>query len=133
MTTFSVRSVLEWKGRKELKKKHLYEERITIWNANSLNEAIAFAEKEEKEYINSECSRKEMMEPLGFYQGFWSFDEVELTKQGSEIFSLLRESDLDPDAYLDTFFDTGMEHQTQKKAEPGGGINSEAAPLHDTP
>ncbi len=30
---------------------------------------------------------------------------------GLEVFSLLRDSDLDPPAYLDRFFDTGTEHQ----------------------
>jgi len=32
---------------------------------------------------------------------------------GAEVFSLLRESDLEPDAYLDAFFDTGTERQTE--------------------
>ena len=30
---------------------------------------------------------------------------------GAEIFSLIRDSRLDPDAYLDRFFDTGDEHE----------------------
>jgi hypothetical protein len=31
--------------------------------------------------------------------------------EGCEIFSLVRQSDLDPGGYLDTFFDTGREQQ----------------------
>ncbi|MGJ8640590.1 MAG: hypothetical protein ACSHYA_14470 [Opitutaceae bacterium] len=111
MATYSVRSVLEWTGRNEIRKKHLYEERITVWNAESLDEAIALAEKEEAEYIHCESSKKEAMVSLSFYQAYWAYEEVDLRKQGLEIFSLLRESDLEPDDYLDAFFDTGTERQ----------------------
>jgi hypothetical protein len=31
--------------------------------------------------------------------------------EGCEIFSLVRQSDLEPGPYLDTFFDTGREQQ----------------------
>jgi hypothetical protein len=31
--------------------------------------------------------------------------------QGAEIFSLLRDSELEPDEYLDAFFDTGTERE----------------------
>ena len=34
------------------------------------------------------------------------------TADGAEIFSLMRDSDLDPEDYLDTFFDTGEEHES---------------------
>lgn len=132
MATYSVRSVLEWKGRKEIKKKHLYEERITIWNAESLDEAIALAEKEEAEYINCEASKKEEMEPLSFYQGYWAYQEIDLRSQGSEVFSLLRESDLEPEEYLDSFFDTGTEHQQGKKTEPVDADNPGNPPRNST-
>tara|TARA_B100001778_G_C18501437_1_gene589857 strand:+ start:686 stop:1087 length:402 start_codon:yes stop_codon:yes gene_type:complete len=124
MKMYSVRSVLEWKGRKDIQKKHLYEERITVWNANSLDEAIALAEKEIDAYVNEESSKKEKMSPLGFYQAFAGFKEVQLDLQGEEVFSLLRQSDLEPDDYLDSFFDTGDEHQQGKKTDQGAGINS---------
>ncbi len=114
---YSVRSVLEWKGRKETRKKHLYEERITVWNADSLDEAIALAEKEIEAYVNAESSKKEKMLPLGFYQGFAGFKEIQLDLQGEEVFSLLRQSDLKPDDYLDEFFDTGDEHQQGKETD----------------
>jgi hypothetical protein len=30
---------------------------------------------------------------------------------GAEVFSLMRASDLEPEAYIDRFFDTGLERQ----------------------
>jgi uncharacterized small protein (DUF1192 family) len=133
MRMYSVRSVLEWKGRKEIQKKHLYEERITIWNADSLDEAIALAEKEIERYMNEESSKKEKMVSLGFYQGFSGFKEVQLDLQGEEVFSLLRQSDLAPDDYLDNFFDTGDEHQQGKDTDQDGGINSVTSLRDSTP
>ena len=50
-------------------------------------------------------------EALDLFQGYWLFDEIDLIPQGSELFSLLRESNLDPEPYLDAFFDTGHERQ----------------------
>ena len=121
---YSVRSVLEWKGRKQIQKKHLYEERITIWNADSLDEAIALAEKEIERYMTEDSSKKEKMDSLGFYQAFAGFKDVSLDLQGQEVFSLLRQSDLEPDDYLDKFFDTGDEHQQPEKTDQGAGVNS---------
>lgn len=56
-------------------------------------------------------------EALDLYQGYWLFDEVNLIPQGTEVFSLLRDSDLEPSEYLDTFFDTGCEHQGEYDPE----------------
>ena len=79
---------------------HLYEERITLWQASSLEEAIALAESEAQEYADEED------EYLDLAQAFKLFDEP---SSGAEVFSLMRSSELDSDAYLDTFFDTGDE------------------------
>jgi hypothetical protein len=46
-------------------------------------------------------------------QGFYLFDDIE--SSGKEIYSLLRESNLKPEKYLDRFFDTGFEHQREWK------------------
>lgn len=113
MATYTVRSVLEWTSRSGKEEDHAYEERLTIWNTDSLDEAIELAEKEETEYINDSTSEKEGMISLGFYQGFWCFNNIELKEQGVEIFSLLRESDLAPNEYLNAFFETGTEHQQE--------------------
>jgi hypothetical protein len=106
MPSYSVRSVIRWAPRPEQEKKFIYEERITAWNAESLDAAIEFAETEAKAYAADKG-----FEALDLFQGYWLFDEVGLIPQGSEVFSLLRESDLDGESYLDSFFDTGHEKQ----------------------
>lgn len=47
-------------------------------------------------------------EPLTFPVNNKAFSAV----QGAEVFSLIRESDLDPSEYLDRFFDTGCEWES---------------------
>lgn len=83
-----------------------YEERITLWRAPSADEAIELAEAEATNYAES----LEHAEYTGFAQSFSLFlgDSV---GHGDEVFSLMRDSDLDTDDYLDAFFDTGAEHQ----------------------
>ncbi len=106
MPSYSVRSVIRWAPRPDQSKKFIYEERITAWNAESLDAAIELAESEATAYAEDRG-----FEALDLFQGYWLFDEIDLLPQGSEIFSLLRESDLDCDEYLDVFFDTGSERQ----------------------
>jgi hypothetical protein len=79
---------------------HLYEERITLWKAETADDAIALAEQEAEDYADEED------EYLELAQAFKLFDEP---GNGAEIFSLMRSSHLGPDAYLDAFFDTGDE------------------------
>lgn len=105
MPTYTVRMVIRWARRPDQEKKFLYEERITAWNTDSLESAIDEAEKEAREYA------EEGSEVLDLFQGYWLFDTVGSIPQGTEVFSLLRESDLEPSDYLDSFFDTGTERQ----------------------
>lgn len=79
---------------------HLYEERITLWQATSTEEAIALAEAEAIEYADEDD------EYLELAQAYKLVDEL---GQGAEVFSLMRSSSLDPDDYLDAHFDTGTE------------------------
>ncbi len=79
---------------------HLYEERVTLWQATSLEEAIALAEAEALEYADEDDDY------LDLAQAFKLFDDP---SSGAEVFSLMRSSTLEPDEYLDTFFDTGDE------------------------
>lgn len=83
----------------------VYEERITLWRADSADEAIERAEEEAHEY----ASRLEV-EYLGIAQSYRLADEP---GEGADVFSLVRRSTLDPDPYLDTYFDTGSEYQQQ--------------------
>ncbi len=80
----------------------LYEERITLWQATSLEEAIALAEAEALDYAGDEDEYLEIAQAYQLFDG---------PSQGAEVFSLMRSSPLDPDAYLDAFFDTGDERQ----------------------
>ncbi|MGZ6827281.1 MAG: DUF4288 domain-containing protein [Mycobacteriales bacterium] len=78
----------------------LYEERITLWQAGSAEEAIALAEEEAVDYAGDED------EYLDLAQAFRLYDSP---GHGAEVFSLMRTSPLEPDAYLDAHFDTGSE------------------------
>ena len=83
----------------------IYEERITLWRARSADHAIELAEREATEYAA-------LMDPGDEYVGLaQSYELADEPVHGSEVFSLLRESDLEHEAYLDTFFDTGRERQ----------------------
>lgn len=80
-----------------------YEERVTIWRAATMDEAIERAEREAHSYArDGDC------EYLGLAQAFWMFDPP---ADGAEVFSLIRLSALVPDAYVSRFFDTGDEVQ----------------------
>jgi hypothetical protein len=81
----------------------LYEERVTLWRATSLDEAIALAEREAAEYASNVDA-----EYTGFAQAYHTDDEP---GHGAELFSLMRSSDLPPQAYLDRFFEDGNERQ----------------------
>lgn len=82
-----------------------YEERVTVWRAGSFDEAIARAEGEAAEYAALVGG-----EYLAFAQAYWIGDEGALG-EGAEVFSLVRDSGLEADAYLSRFFDTGDERQ----------------------
>jgi hypothetical protein len=81
----------------------VYEERITLWTTDAIDEAILKAQKEAAEYAGQ-------IEAvfLGIAQAYKLEDAP---SDGAEVFSLIRESDLEPDAYLNHFFDVGGEYQ----------------------
>lgn len=105
MPTYTVRTVIRWARRPDQARKFLYEERITAWNSESIEAAIDAAGTEAREYAG------EGSDALDLFQAYWLFDEIGLLPQGTEVFSLLRESDMEPSDYLDAYFDTGEEHQ----------------------
>jgi len=82
---------------------HAYEERITLWYALSADEAIELAEDDAEDYAGSVGA-----EYTGLAQSYWLEDEP---GQGAVAFSLMRRSQLQPDAYVDAFFDTGQEYE----------------------
>lgn len=81
----------------------LYEERVTIWHAESSDAAIEMAEADAAEY--ADVLDVEYLEFAQVYQ----FDGEPTA--GAEVFSLMRGSTLAPTEYLNTFFDTGKERQ----------------------
>lgn len=95
---FGVRCVFRWS------QPPTYEERITLWRAESLDDAIAKAEEEAASYAGKLDS-----EYLDIAQAYWIGSTP--PGNGAEAFSLMRDSDLSPDDYLDAFFDTGNERQ----------------------
>lgn len=83
---------------------HRYEERITIWQASTIDEAIRMAEAEAEQYAGITG------EPVDVYLGLaQAYDLADPPGHGTEVFSLMRDSQLDPGQYLDQFFDTGFE------------------------
>ncbi|MCW2526715.1 MAG: hypothetical protein JWM76_1575 [Pseudonocardiales bacterium] len=79
-----------------------YEERITIWPAEGIEEAIVLAEIEAEEYATVIG-----VDYLGFAQAYAIADRIE---RGAEVFSLIRHSNLEPSDYVKAFFNTGDEH-----------------------
>ncbi|MFC4912077.1 hypothetical protein [Actinomadura gamaensis] len=101
---YGVRCLLRWTeetGRP-------YEESVTVWRAASFDEAIAKAEDAARE--NAALLGGEY---LGLAQAYFIGGEESLS-EGVEVFSLVRDSDLDPDAYLSQYFDTGTERQVSE-------------------
>jgi hypothetical protein len=105
---YSVRCLFRWRGWEG----RPYEERITLWRACSLDHAMELAEGEAGEYANGED-----IEYLGFSQAYALRVDSGIGA-GLEVFSLLRDSDLSPDDYIDNFFDTGREHEGEKSPRP---------------
>ena len=104
MPSFSVRCIFRWEPRHDQRHKHLYEERITLWMASNIDDAIALAEEEARAYASAGD------EYLEFCQAYSLPDAIDQT--GVEVFSLLRESDLDREQYLAAFFGTGQERES---------------------
>lgn len=84
-----------------------YEERITVWRACDIDEAIAKAEAEAISY--AAVIEAAPSEYLGLAQAYQLFDAPD--HDGAEVFSLIRDSRLSGPAYLDAYFDTGHERQ----------------------
>jgi hypothetical protein len=87
-----------------------YEERIVIVLAADFGHAIAKAEDEAADYVDGVN-----VEYVGLAQAFMLFDEP---RDGAEVFSLMRDSDLESDEYLEAFFSTGNEREGDAGPSP---------------
>lgn len=101
---YSVRSAAEWPAKKDTPNEHIYEERIVLFKATSFDDAIKLAEIENAQYC-----KLSGFKPLELYQCFEIDSEP---NDHSEVFSLIRRSELNGKQYLDSFFDTTNEQQT---------------------
>jgi hypothetical protein len=82
-----------------------YEERVIVVRAEDFDNAIARAEALSKQNYEFETTIY-----VGYAMAFNIVDEQgETLPEGVEVFSLMRESELQPEAYLDRFHDTGNE------------------------
>jgi hypothetical protein len=108
---------LNWYGAKTIYKhslieddiaKTLFEERVVLFQAIDFDGAIAQAEVEAEAYAVSND-----VEYLGFMDVFHIFDEK--VGRGTEVYSLMRESGLSEQDYLDRFYDDGNEHRQKSK------------------
>jgi hypothetical protein len=91
-----------------------YEERITLWQATSFDEAIERAEVEAEEYATSILDAPDTY--LHLAQAYQLDDDP---GDGAEIFSLVRLSALQPEAYLERHFTTGTERQQDDHGPQG--------------
>ncbi len=82
---------------------YLYEERIVVIKATSFDDAIAQAEKEVTNYAAAGSG----ITYLGFVNVYKIVDDS--ITNNTEVYSLVRESRLGSNDYLDRFFDTGSE------------------------
>jgi hypothetical protein len=96
--SYGVRCIFKRRGQPH------YEERITLWRANSFEAAIERAEAEAVDY--QEGSESEYMHMAQVYEL-----AAGRVGDGSEVFSLIRDSSLGPKEYITRFFDTGSERQ----------------------
>ena len=108
----------------------LYEERLTLWKAESFEEAHRMAEEEARRYASeNNCVFVKSTD------SFHLFEEEIVA--GGEIYSTMRGSNLQPDAYFRTFCVTNRDRllplrppqKDLKAGQPDGTDNSGASPL----
>ena len=113
---FAVRCLFRcgWPPAETADDSYRYEERITLWRAGDIDEAIVKAEVDAHDY--AAAIEQAPSEYLGLAQAYALFDAPD--HDGAEVFSLVRDSRLDSGSYLDTFFDAGQEHQRTTSDPP---------------
>ena len=91
----------------------VYEERVTLWHEADMDRAIELAEAEAHRYVQRSGAPEDgVLEFVGLAQAYQLDDEP---GHGAEVFSMMRASALEPEAYLDAFFDTGSERVADRE------------------
>lgn len=80
-----------------------YEERIVLLKADDFDDAVRRAEEDARMYADS-LEDVEILLSIDVYHLF-----VDSVGDATEVFSLIRDSDLGPDEYISRFFQTGSE------------------------
>jgi hypothetical protein len=101
---YSVRCVFRSLSVAPKRKQYVFEERIMLWQADSPDAAVAKSEAEAARHAEATDS-----EYLGIAQACRLRDDE--IADGTEVFSLMRESDYSPPVYVDVYFDDGFERQ----------------------
>lgn len=99
---YAVRSLFRLAGEPE----SAYEERITLWQAGSFEEALEKAETEADDYAEFIGATY-----LADFGQVYHLADVP-PREGAEVFSLIRDSALPPKPYVERFFSTGRERQS---------------------
>ena len=126
MNSYGVRSVFDCPKEEFNTLAYLYEERVTVWKADDIDAALDRAIDEAKSYADANGFTYS-----GLAQAFWMFSRIDVN--GVEVFSLLRESDLEIEQYLDSFFSNGHERhknddQESKDGEQAGASDGDKPP-----
>jgi len=103
MSWYSAKCVFRHRAHVADLHKFVYEERVIVLRADDLNEAVRRAEDEAKQYATS----LEGVEFTGFVAAY-DTGEDEITDL-TEVYSILRDSDLQSDAFLDRYYDDRSE------------------------
>jgi hypothetical protein len=96
MPLYSIRSIFHHPTRSESDELYLYEERVTLWNAESLSVAYKLAEDEAVRYASE---AKAVF--VRTSDGFSLFDDK--FASGIEVWSKMRGSNFSPEDYIETF------------------------------
>lgn len=91
-----------------------YEERVTLWRAQSFGAAHKIARQDARRFAGA--SGAEFLEYSEAY-----FIDREIFELDAEVFSWQRESDLAPADYISTFYSTGKERGRGCRPSPGSG------------
>jgi hypothetical protein len=93
---YSVKCLFYHPTRKSASEDFLYEERVTLWKAATFEEAHRFAEREASQYAEeAKCVF------VASTDSFHLFDKE--LQSGSEVYSTMRGSNLQPTVYRKTF------------------------------
>ncbi len=108
---YSVKCLFHHPTRKAEDEDFLYEERITVWKANSFYEAHQLAEAEARQYATeAHCVF------VTATDSFHLFDEE--MKPGVEVYSLMRGSNMQPSVYKATFCLTRRDRKRPLQKDP---------------